>query len=83
VVEPEPTALNCCVPRSTTVAVVGLMVTPTVVELLEHPATQAASNNATPSLPNFIARPPRVLDIPKLWISKLLASKTFPRSASI
>jgi hypothetical protein len=58
VVEPDPTAKNCCVPRSTTVAVVGLIVTPTLAALLLHPATQAASDNATPSLSNFIASPP-------------------------
>jgi hypothetical protein len=83
VVEPVPTALNCCVPRSTTVAVVGLIVMPTMVELPPHPATQAASNNATPSLANFIAGPQRVSYTPKSQIPKLLASKTFPRSASI
>jgi hypothetical protein len=60
VVEPDPTALNCCVPRSTTVAVVGDTVTPTLAALLLHPATQAAINIATLSLPNFIALPPSV-----------------------
>jgi hypothetical protein len=83
VVEPDPTALNCCVPRSTTVAVVGLIVTPTLAELLLHPVTQAASDNATPSLANFIAGPPRVSYTSKPQIPKLLASKTLPQSASI
>jgi len=60
VLEPDPIALNCCVPRSTTVDVVGAIVTPTLAALLEHPATPAASKTATLSRPNLIALPPSV-----------------------
>jgi hypothetical protein len=71
VVEPDPTALNCCVPRSTTVAVAGDIVTPIIVELPPQPVTQAASNTTTLSLPNFIALPPSVSRPLKFRFSEL------------
>jgi hypothetical protein len=78
VVEPDPTALNCCVPRSTTVAVVGLIVTPTFVELPPHPTMQAASNAATLNLPNFITLPPSIASPLRLRFPKSSASQTLP-----
>jgi hypothetical protein len=43
VVDPVAAPLNCCVPRSTTVTVVGEIVTPMGVELPPHPATKPAT----------------------------------------
>jgi hypothetical protein len=77
VVEPDPTALNCCVPRSTTVAVVGDIVTPTLAALLPHPATPAANKTATPSLANLIAHPPSVCRQLKFRFPESFASQAF------
>jgi hypothetical protein len=60
VVEPVPAALKTCDPRTITVAVEGVMATPTGVEFPPHPATEAASNAATLSFRNFILSPPSV-----------------------
>jgi hypothetical protein len=83
VVEPEPAALNCWVPRSTTVAVVGVILTATFVELPPQPINEETSNAATPTPQSFIHLNPSIASPLNFVFQNCHDYEFFPRLASI